>query len=128
MALVSASALICPVCHEGAQDAPPSEWRVPGTVPAWSHSRDASALCDVIGPDGYVPADPVEVCPRTLTSDETRTLRGIDRNYGPFRDDGWTVGDVIELISALDRETGGELAWCDGAAILAYMRSIGCAR
>lgn len=119
------TSLICPVCAESVQDRPPVGWLVPGGIPAWSHARDGSALCDVITPAGYAPADAVEVYPRELTADERRTLSAIDRNYGPFGEEGWTIGDVIDLITLLDQETGGELAWCDGAAILCYMRANG---
>ncbi|ODU08330.1 MAG: hypothetical protein ABS80_23935 [Pseudonocardia sp. SCN 72-51] len=125
MALTDVTSLICPVCAESVQDRPPLGWIVPGVVPAWSHARDGSALCDTITPAGYAPADAVEVRPRELSADEFRTLSAIDRNYGPFGPEGWTIGDVIDLITVLDQETGGELSWCDGAAILTYMRTIG---
>lgn len=54
--------LICPECGEPAQQRPPTDlvpWQPHGQpTPAYSH-RDGSALCPVIGPGGYQPADPI---------------------------------------------------------------------
>lgn len=52
------SAAICPECREPAQESPATDiapcW---GPAPAWSH-EDGSALCPVVGANGYEPAQP----------------------------------------------------------------------
>lgn len=54
--------MICPECGEPVIQRPPDDavpWQAQGMpVPQWSH-LDGSALCPVIGPSGYRPADPV---------------------------------------------------------------------
>ncbi|MEU5448690.1 hypothetical protein [Streptomyces californicus] len=52
------SAAICPECYEPAQESQAVDiapaW---GDPPAWSH-EDGSALCPVVGANGYEPAQP----------------------------------------------------------------------
>ncbi|MFE2218346.1 hypothetical protein ACFW93_41310 [Streptomyces canus] len=52
------SAAICPQCGGPAVESPAVDiapaW---GPAPAWSH-EDGSALCPVVGPNGYEPAQP----------------------------------------------------------------------
>lgn len=52
---------VCPECGEPAVQQPPTEpvpWHAHGLpTPSWSH-RDGTALCPVVGPGGYQPAEP----------------------------------------------------------------------
>lgn len=49
----------CPECGEHVVPVPPLNWITPGEVPGWTHASDGTALCPVVGPAGYRPAQPV---------------------------------------------------------------------
>jgi hypothetical protein len=65
-------ALACPECDEDAVRRPATDlvpWEAQGLdPPGWSH-RDGSALCPVIGPDGYEPARPRPALPHAGAAD-----------------------------------------------------------
>lgn len=52
------SRAVCSECGEPAQQVSPNDWLPAwGSAPAWSH-MDGSALCPVVGANGYEPAQP----------------------------------------------------------------------
>jgi hypothetical protein len=53
-------AIFCPECGEEAVDEPPKNFLVPGVHPQYSHVSDGTALCPVMTPNGYRPAEAVE--------------------------------------------------------------------
>ncbi|GAA2849493.1 hypothetical protein GCM10010472_03100 [Pseudonocardia halophobica] len=49
----------CPECGDPVVPVPPVNWITPGPTPAWTHRSDGTALCPVVTPAGYRPAEPV---------------------------------------------------------------------
>jgi hypothetical protein len=56
----TAAPLVCPERQEPARAVAPREWLLSGWKPRprFSHG-DGTALCPVVGPDGYEPAEPI---------------------------------------------------------------------
>ncbi len=54
------TAIFCPECGDEVEDVAPENSLVPGVRPGYRHVSDRTALCPVMTPVGYWPAEPVE--------------------------------------------------------------------